>query len=49
MICQKLDRIYRINIQAENRLLEQEEDFKHLGSLTNIDSRCIMEIRFRIV
>lgn len=40
-MCQKLDRIRRINIQAGNRLLEQVEHFIHLGSLTNQDMHVI--------
>jgi len=43
MMCQKSDRIRRINIQTGNQLLEQVEHFKYLGSLTNQDGRCVME------
>ena len=48
MLCQKSDRIRRINIQIGNQLLEQVEQFKYLGSLINQDGRCVMEIRSRI-
>lgn len=48
MMCQKSDRICRINIQTGNQLLEPVEHFKYLGSLINQDGRCVMEIRSRI-
>jgi hypothetical protein len=48
MMCQKSDRIRRINIQTGNQLHEQVEHFKYLGSLINQDGRCVMEIRSRI-
>jgi len=35
IMCQKSDRIRRINTQTVNQLLEQMEHFKYLGSLIN--------------
>lgn len=48
MLCLKLDRIRRINIHVGNRLLEQVDHFKYLGSSINQDGRCFMQIRSRI-
>jgi hypothetical protein len=45
---QKEVRIRRINIQTENKLLEQIEHYKYLGSIINQGGSCIIEIRSRI-
>lgn len=47
MMCQKLDQIRRINIQAGSWLLEKVENFKYLDSIINQDGRRVMEIRSR--
>lgn len=49
MMCQKRNRIRRINTQAGNHLLEQVENFKYLGSVMNQDGICVMEIGSKIV
>jgi len=47
MMCQKLDRIRRVNIQVGNRLLDKVENFNYLGSTYNQNGKCVMEIRSR--
>jgi hypothetical protein len=37
MMCQKEKRIHRINIQTGNKLLEQVEHYKYLGSIISQD------------
>jgi hypothetical protein len=48
-MCQKKERIRRINIETGNKLIEQVEYYKYLGSIINQDERCIIEIISRIV
>jgi hypothetical protein len=46
---QKEERIRRINIQTDNKLLEQVKHYKYLGNIINQDGRCIIEKGSRIV